>query len=459
MVFDGELRGGAKRWEAALVSRLGGGVQTEGAARYAGEFRCARRVRPRDADHEDARSEEGVSDEELEVGIDQLDEALKSRVGGRKRRDGDGDGCSGEESVPAGADLAGRSHCEDSKVGMPVAQSARGQRAGEAPLSEARRAWPRAASCDLDGALAAARKSRNKENTMADRATSEESRGKVESQEGATSAQVAERLRKLEFRKEKETGRRVVNARQHDVVRQVAQRVMQELDGEAAGGANVGESLRWCVRGGPGTGKSRVLRALRKELFEDLLKWTIGVHCQITAFQAVMAQLLGGDTMHHARGIPAVKRGDEKGEDVKLQCGTAKRVLQWRWLFIGEISMVSARLLAEVDEKLRGVIRGVGTQKRGADGVPRSFGGLNLALSGDFWKLSPADGGFLADVPAERIAAARKYTSLPPVLRGQALLWGGREDGAQGVTELEECERRDDSWFKSAQGEFRRGGR
>eukprot|EP00959_Pyramimonas_sp_CCMP1952_P200760 4199184-Pyramimonas_sp.AAC.1 len=83
------------------------------------------------------------------------------------------------------------------------------------------------------------------------------------------------------------------------------------------------------MHGGPGTGKSHVLRILRKELFENIMKWTIGVHFQITAFQAVMAQLLGGDTMHHACGIPAVKRGDDKGEDVKLQYDTAKRVLQW----------------------------------------------------------------------------------------------------------------------------------
>ena len=77
-------------------------------------------------------------------------------------------------------------------------------------------------------------------------------------------------------------------------------------------------------------------------MFEELMKWSIGVHFQITAFQAVMAQLLGGDTIHHACGIPAFKRGDEKGEYVKLQYDTAKRVLQWRWLFIDEISMVCA---------------------------------------------------------------------------------------------------------------------
>ena len=181
------------------------------------------------------------------------------------------------------------------------------------------------------------------------------------------------------------------------------------------------------------------------------------MHFQITALQAVMAHLLGGGTIHHACGIPAIKRGEEKGEDVKLQYETAKRVLQWRWLFIDEISMVSARLLAEVDAKLRGVIRDVGTTKLGEGGVPRPFGGLNVVLSGDFWQLAPPDGGFLADVPTERISAARKYTSLPPVLHGQSLLWGGAECGVQGVTELEECERCDDAWLKEVQEEFRTG--
>eukprot|EP00959_Pyramimonas_sp_CCMP1952_P003156 65355-Pyramimonas_sp.AAC.1 len=103
------------------------------------------------------------------------------------------------------------------------------------------------------------------------------------------------------------------------MAKQVAQRAMQELDGEARGGAGMGDPLPWRMHGGPGTGKSHVLRILRKGLFEYLLKWTIGAHFQITAFQAVMAQLLGGDTMRHACGIPAVQRGDEKGEDVKFQ--------------------------------------------------------------------------------------------------------------------------------------------
>ena len=62
----------------------------------------------------------------------------------------------------------------------------------------------------------------------------------------------------------------------------------------------------------------------------------------------------------------------------------AKRVLQWRWLFIDEISMVSAELVTELDVKLRQVIREVGTAKITRHGQERFFGGFNVVCNGDF---------------------------------------------------------------------------
>ena len=103
-----------------------------------------------------------------------------------------------------------------------------------------------------------------------------------------------------------------------------------------------------------------------------------------------------------------------------------------------EISMVSAKLLAQMDVKLRGVIRHIGTAKEGADKRDRSFGGLNVLLCGDFWQLDPPDGGFLADIPRGYIQKARQYAPAPTVSHGQSLLWGGGEHGVQGVTELQE---------------------
>ena len=64
----------------------------------------------------------------------------------------------------------------------------------------------------------------------------------------------------------------------------------------------------------------------------------------------------------------------------------AKQILQWRWLIIDEISMVSAKLLAEIDMKLRSTVCQLGTQKLDRNLMDRLFGGLNVICCGDFWQ-------------------------------------------------------------------------
>ena len=76
-----------------------------------------------------------------------------------------------------------------------------------------------------------------------------------------------------------------------------------------------------------------------------------------------MADLLGGDTIHHACGIPAFKKCECHGVDVQRHMDIAKRVLQWRWLIVDEISMAGSKIFAQIDMKLREVIRDIGTQK------------------------------------------------------------------------------------------------
>ena len=95
--------------------------------------------------------------------------------------------------------------------------------------------------------------------------------------------------------------------------------------------------------------RDAAINIIKKELFEGVLKWDMGVNFQIVALQAVMAELLGGDTIHHACGIPVFNGRECHDEDLQTHLAIAKRVLQWRWLIIDEISMVSATLLAELD--------------------------------------------------------------------------------------------------------------
>ena len=63
------------------------------------------------------------------------------------------------------------------------------------------------------------------------------------------------------------------------------------IDNEILEGHGKGERKQtlWMLHGGPGTGKSHVIRILKEELFEQLMGWEAGLDFQIGAFQAVNA--------------------------------------------------------------------------------------------------------------------------------------------------------------------------
>ena len=58
-----------------------------------------------------------------------------------------------------------------------------------------------------------------------------------------------------------------------------------------------------------------------------------------------------------------------------------KRLLQLRWLIVDEISMVSAKLLADMDMKLRSTCRFIDKHALNADGSIKPFGGLHVLCS------------------------------------------------------------------------------
>ena len=127
-------------------------------------------------------------------------------------------------------------------------------------------------------------------------------------------------------------GRRVLNKDQYAVVELVAKRVCAEMKAVTETGdySALGEPLRWCVHGGPGTGKSHVIKILKEELFGQILGWNMGVEFQIVAFQAVMADLLGGDTVHHALNIGVFGKSFKscEGSNEKKTLNAMKALLQ-----------------------------------------------------------------------------------------------------------------------------------
>jgi hypothetical protein len=115
-----------------------------------------------------------------------------------------------------------------------------------------------------------------------------------------------------------------------EILEKICQRLCRELS-QHAKSAKLDEPLLCLAHGGPGAGKS--IKML-KELFRDVCDSQLGLEFQVAALQAVMAQQLGGDALHHACGISPF--GEHKAQDDKSrgkasqrQANIAERVMRW----------------------------------------------------------------------------------------------------------------------------------
>ena len=240
----------------------------------------------------------------------------------------------------------------------------------------------------MKASLKSAQNSRSKENKFAARTSAQtraEREAAVAHRKQATKEDIEEWLASLKDRA-REDGRSFVNGKQFEAIAKVAERVMQELPNRKGCAPQASAPLRWVVHGGPGTGKSHVVRdVIKAELFDQVLFWQQGLDYQVIALQAVMADLLKGDTIHHACGIPVRKKGSDGEMVIQSHKDVAEQSLYWRWLLIDEFGMVGSSLLAEVDMKLRDVVIDVNPHKKSGGGHAHPFGGLNVLLSGDLW--------------------------------------------------------------------------
>ena len=250
------------------------------------------------------------------------------------------------------------------------------------------------------------------------------------------------------------------NPEQLAFIETICARVKHEaVSGQERGGTadTNTEALRWALHGGPGTGKSYVLNIARRDLFEECLGWTPGKEFQVVAFQAVNAEPLDGETMHQALGL--AWHGNDHNVDAQRILDLAQRAVQWRWLLIDEISMVSAEMLARLEARCRQLVLDVSTTKYDKQNLNcvAPFGGLNVILSGDLWQLPPPRGTFLGQIPWQLVTGVSSK-KLPLSLQGQQLVWASSaQGGLQGVTELVRCERTQDVWLQDLQAELRVG--
>ena len=239
------------------------------------------------------------------------------------------------------------------------------------------------------------------------------------------------------------------NAKQHEFLELIVDRILVELDliEPNASIRKSSEPLVWLLHGSPGTGKSHELPFLR-ELFGDFLGYTQGIEFQVVAFQAVNAADIKGETIHQAFGL---KRNGKPSENATT---ATQRMGYWRWLIVDEISMVSAKLLARMEQQQRECTSSKTAFKLDAAGKARPFAGVNVVFLGDFYQLPPPEGGFIADVPSS-LASARGSGGAadPAVERGRELFWQG---AVQGVTELTQMQRCTDPWWNEVVEELRR---
>ena len=423
------LRGVDESWEHALRTWLRR-LPCEETKQYIGNFMSVYRVRPAVEGQEN--SDDDAADTALHVTPTDLADALQTKVSAHGKR-------GHVESKEATDSLVAEAFRTAEKV-WATGRVATGQ------AEKTKNAW------DQVPAEAAIRAAKRKQGNPAPDPT----RGHETNPAVTLGRSEAEQVHNIHAWLHSLDSRKC-NAEQQAFCRKVAERVLTEMQEDANPPATheASEPLRWALHGGPGTGKSYTLNLVRRELFEQILGWQQGVHFQVVTLQAVMAEQLDGDTIHHALGLNWNGAGNGISEAKLLElCATT---LQWRWLFIDEISMVSAELLARLELRCRELVRDISTRKFARNrGDARCFGGLNVCVSGDLWQLPPPRGTFLGEVPWEMITKCSNK-KLAQTIHGQELIWGYGGQGIQGMTELVQCERTHDAWLQELQDQLRHG--
>ena len=106
--------------------------------------------------------------------------------------------------------------------------------------------------------------------------------------------------------KRSQDARLLLNLSQYEIVERVADQVCVDIPARNTNNYDNFNPLSWSMHGGPGAGKSHVIKSSKTELFDDTVKFKFAEDVRIVALQAVMADLLGGDTIHHALNLPVV---------------------------------------------------------------------------------------------------------------------------------------------------------
>ncbi|ORC86852.1 PIF1 helicase-like protein, partial [Trypanosoma theileri] len=164
------------------------------------------------------------------------------------------------------------------------------------------------------------------------------------------------------------------NSSKEDVEEEDGEESLSAAQRRAVTLARAGHNL--FITGGAGTGKSRLIRAIVRELRENTRRVVF-----VTATTGVAALHVRGSTINSFAGV---RFGDQAAREL-LQWVRRNRRAAGRWrycetLIIDEISMMDPALLGKLDVIARSIRRG-----RSAE----VFGGIQVILCGDFMQLPP----------------------------------------------------------------------
>ncbi|CAK9010993.1 unnamed protein product [Durusdinium trenchii] len=341
--FAGHLKGSQQTWLQALQAWLTR-LPCEETKRYVGNFLSVYRVRPVDTDA--ANSDDEAADEPLLVTAAALPTVLTTsfRQTGKQNQTkaaskADAAALASYKAAVAQADVIWQPPARAVADNMPNPYESIDPREVQTMLKTA--------------------KANRKAKAPSYEHASETAAGTWQAQAHCVSKEVDEFL--VDIRQQHKC-----NTEQLQFLQTVCERIRAEaLTGQDRGGAaeTNTEPLRWALHGGPGTGKSYVLNLLRQDLFQQRLNWQQGKEFQVVAFQAVNAEPLDGDTIHAALGL--AWHGNDSSVDAQRILDLASSAVQWRWLLLDEISMVSAEMLARLEARCRQLVLDLSATKYG----------------------------------------------------------------------------------------------
>ena len=447
---------GMKSWREALRARvIRSGFATEEAKRNVLNF-CFVYCLPRSMQLQEGLAEnsdnEGIEDEPVAFDEEDLLAATLTHVKGRGKRQDEEE----EEAQGTGAQLeqeGGNAKLYDLTMEMLHisdkiwVSNAKDADRGDLAMQQIHQAMLEAKSVqDHIQAKKAALASRNK--VPASSASGK--RGQLIVGEPSVKQQEPVTVDKLRQWLESDRVRRGTNAKQHEFLELVVDRILAEVGllPPEESSRQTSDPLFWLLHGPPGTGKSHVLGFVR-ELF-GLIGYVYGLDYEFVAYQAANASDLQGKTIHQAFGFDISVSAGKPVSEEKAKC-----MANWRWLIMDEISLTDAKLFGKCEQRLQAVMPNANQWKRDGAGRIRPFAHVNVILTGDFHQLPPPAGHYLADVPRSlQDPNCEKKPDGVFADHGKQLLWGG---AVQGVTELEEGERCKDEWWNQVVDEMRAG--